>query len=429
MSISRYQQKDGNLIYLPTVEACDAFKINRLPTNYSGGTSLAPNSTSLDSVGEDTPTPDYLYQDTPGLPGVSSVGPQFSTFGSSDFVDSLQNLTVPEVNTRDIVIEVLGNSPYTIKTKTTNGITTSEYTYGSGDTTPVYRLSISPTNPGGDPFELEISHEHEWGTQSDIFSSILRSASQLVGNADDFIQKIKQIGNTTSNGNGGFQQLPNRRFDLAETYSSTTKQHIVIPFTLFTPGGTGFGGQENFLRDILDPITLITSFSYPKRQSELGQGVTGQLANIVSKVNNNPNNNGNALDTINALNPGFRVFVAEPPSYVNVYHQGGLFSYKNCYIKKFTYKFKNFVDGAGGSIKDIVTDQDSGVAGILKSISANANLAYPVIAECTLEVATTEPLFSDDFIALSNDRSNASQTTGGLTTVNSFKNEGDANHG
>jgi hypothetical protein len=176
----------------------------------------------------------------------------------------------------------------------------------------------------------------------------------------------------------------------------------------------GVTGEEAFLRDILDPITLITSFSYPKRQSELGQGPLGELATVTAqKATDDPK--ANALNMINALNPGFRVFVSDPPSYVNVYHQGGLFSYKNCYIQKFSYKFRNFVDGASTEIKDVVSD--GGIAGILKSVLANSNLAYPVIAECVLTITTTEPLFSDDFIALSQDRSTASKNPGGITSV------------
>lgn len=410
MSIDKYKNS-GTLIYLPTIEACEYFKINRLPKNYSsakGANKKALDIGGISSFG-DTSAPS---------PAIPTTGPQFSTFGPTDFMDSLKNLTVPDVNTRDIIIEVLTNTPYTIKTKTTNGITTSDYEYGKSGNTPVYRLSISPTNPNGDPFEMELTHEHDWGTQSDIFSSILRGAAQLVGQADDFIQKLKNVGNATGNSEDGFKQLPNRRYDLAETYSSTKKQTIDIPFTLFTPGGTGPNGEETFIRDILDPITLITSFSYPKRSNQLGEGLTGQLADVVAKKSQTATPEEkklNSLDLVNSLNPGFRVFVSDPPAYVNVYHQGGLFSYKNCYIQKFTYKFKNFVDGDTGDIKDVVSD---GVAGILKSISSNAGLAYPVIAECVLTVTTTEPLFSDDFVALASDRSKASFSTGGLTSVN-----------
>ena len=63
------------------------------------------------------------------------------------------------------------------------------------------------------------------------------------------------------------------------------------------------------------------------------------------------------------------------------------------------------------------TNPDSGIPGILQTMVDNANLAYPVIAECSLEIATTEPLFSDDFIALGNLRSKASAGSGGITTV------------
>lgn len=415
MSIeSRYPKNSGNLIYLPTIEACDFFKINRLPKNYSG----SANGTNRFNMNSQQNNGVQDFNTSAPSPSIPATGPQFSTFNSTNYMTSLKSLTVPAVNTRDIIVEVLTNRPYTIKTKTVNGVTTSEYEYGKdGNGGPLYRLSISPTNPDGTPFELQITHDHKWGTQTDIFSSILRGASQLIGQADDFIQKIKNVSNATGNASDGYKQLPNRRFDLAETYSSTEKQTIDIPFTLFTPGGTS-NGEEAFLRDILDPITLITSFSYPKRQSELGQGVTGELANAVASATQSrtpEQEKLNSLDLINALNPGFRVFVADPPSYVNVYHQGGLFSYKNCYISKFTYKFRNFVDGSDGEIKNIVTD--SGVAGILKSVVANANLAYPVVAECVLSIGSTEPLFSDDFVALSMDRSNAALSTGGITSV------------
>lgn len=411
MSIDKYKGT-GNLIYLPTIEACDYFKVNRLPKNYSGSVN-GSNKTVLNSGG----VPSFGDTSAPS-PAIPTAGPQFSTFNSTDYMNSLKNLSVPTVNTRDIIIEVLSNKPYTIKTKTENGVTTSEYNYGKDGNTPVYRLSISPTNSNGSPFEMEISHEHDWGTQSDVFSSILRGAAQIVGQADDFFQKLKNVGSAVGNSQDGFKQLPNRRFDLAETYSTTKKQTIEIPFTLFTPGGTGPNGEETFIRDILDPITLITSFSYPKRSNQLGEGLTGSLANTVAKATQTATPEEkklNSLDLVNSLNPGFRVFVSDPPAYVNVYHQGGLFSYKNCYIQKFTYKFRNFVDGDTGDIKNVVSD--GGVAGILKAISSNAGLAYPVIAECVLTISSTEPLFSDDFQALASDRSKASFATGGITSV------------
>jgi hypothetical protein len=405
MSISRYPQNSSNLIYLPTVEACNAFNINRIPASY-------PNSTG--------PASKTLNQDS------TIPGPQYTTLGTTASFQSKQNLTMPSVNTRDIVIEVLGNSPYTIQTQTSkSGVTTSVYTYSNTQSsTPIYTFSIAPTNPSGEPFELEIAHEHEWGTQSDIFSSIVRGAASLIGNADDFIQKLKNTANTTSDGKGGFQQLPNRRFDLAETYSTTAKQHITIPFTLFTPGGTSTPGGENFLRDIFDPITLLTSISYPARSNQISNGPVNAAAGNLLGANTagntgtgTPSNAPSALQLANAIIPGFRVFVSDPPSYVNCYHQGGLFSYKNCYIKKFSYKLKQFVDGTGSPAKNITSNPAAGMPGLFQAISQAAALAYPVIAECSLEIGTTEPLFSDDFIALSNDRQNASQTTGGLTTV------------
>ena len=292
MSIDRYSslKNTGILIYFPTKEACEAFHVNRLPAAYGDASNPSSQFTSDDTTDpENSPnaTPDYLFGAS-SVGALFSTGPQFSTFAGTDFADSLQNLSLPEVNTRDIVIEVLGNSPYTIKTQRNNdGVVTSVYTYSGQQSTPIYIISLAPTNPDGSPFELEISHDHEWGSQADIFSTALRELGQLAGGALDMFQKISNVTNSVAGQGGGFKQLPNRRFDIAETYSSTAKQHITIPFTLFTPGGLGQNG-ENFLRDILDPLTLITSISYPKRN----QGIGGKLPSYISGLlptQSNPN--------------------------------------------------------------------------------------------------------------------------------------------
>ncbi|MFO7778143.1 MAG: enoyl-CoA hydratase-related protein, partial [Nitriliruptoraceae bacterium] len=56
--------------------------------------------------------------------------------------------------------------------------------------------------------------------------------------------------------------------DVAEQYVSTEKQRITIPFSLFT--------KDDFVRDILTPLMVLTSLSYPKRvedkDSEVGAG-------------------------------------------------------------------------------------------------------------------------------------------------------------
>lgn len=377
----------SNRLFFPTVQACEGIGMKRFPAKY--GSDSAPGT---------------------NREAATAIGAQYQKFGQSALARSLQNLDVAEnFNPRDIVIEVLTNRPYTIKTETTNGVTKSIYDYGDNVPEPEYIISISPTTEGG--FELDISHNHEWGASGSIFDKILKGAAELVGNVDDFITKFKNVSSGVSNAKGAsreaYKATPNRRIDVAETYVSTEKQSIVIPFTLFTPGG-----EENFIRDVYGPIMTLTKISYPKRATSLGDtdrwlsekmGVkkqpSGGATGTDGNGQNTPEQDAQILDAINAINPGFRVFVSDPPSYVNVRHNGGLFKYNNCYITKFNYKFKYWVDGDGQSIRKD-GNGDTGLPSITDFGVTNAKFAYPLVAECSLELKTTEPLFADDFVAL-----------------------------
>lgn len=372
-----------NTLYLPTPVACEAIGIKRFPTKYS---SNGDNGKNREAANE--------------------IGIQYKKFGTSKQLQSLQNLDVASnFNPRDIVIEVLTNRPFTTKTKTENGVTQSIYDYGDGVPEPEYKIHISPTTDGG--YELDINHSHEWGASGSIFDKILKGAAELVGNVDDFITKVGNVskGLKGQANRDAYKATPNRRIDVAETYISTEKQSIIIPFTLFTPGG-----EENFIKDVYGPIMTLTKISYPKRSTSLGDSDKWLSAQMGIKKESSTqatgtDANGGAtkkqddatmLDAINAINPGFRVFVADPPSYVNVYHNGGLFKYNNCYITKFSYKYKHWVDGNGNPIKAYKT----GDITITDIPVSNARFAYPLVAECSLEIKTTEPLFADDFVAL-----------------------------
>ena len=372
-----------NTIYLPTPEACEAIGLKRFPAKYPFGGDKGKNRDAA-----------------------NDIGVQYKKFGDSHQYQSLQYLDVANYfNPRDIVLEVLSNRPFTVKTETKNGVTKSIYDYGDGVPEPEYKIHISPTTESG--FELDITHSHEWGASGSIFDTMLKGAAELVGNVDDLITKF---GNVTKGVKGksnreAYKATPNRRIDVAETYVSTEKQSITIPFLLFTPGG-----EENFIKDIYGPIMTLTKISYPKRSTALGDSdkwlseKMGIKKESNSKATGTDANGGDTqkqddatmLDAINAINPGFRVFVSDPPSYVNVYHNGGLFKYNNCYITKFSYKYKNWVDGDGEALKHLQSN-----ASITDSDLKNARFAYPLIAECSLEIKTTEPLFADDFVSLS----------------------------
>jgi hypothetical protein len=373
-------------VWYPTPEACESVGLKRFPSAYGSDN---VNSKAVQDRDKNS----------------QALGVQYTKWGDSNYSDSLRNLEVPDrINTRDIMIEVLTNRPFKIKTETKNGITTSIYDYGPNVPEPEYRIHISPTKNG--ELELEIKHEHQWSSGKTIFDKILAGAANLIGNVGDFITRVENIKNGSTNGDE-YKTVPSRRVDTVETYDSSNKPGIIIPFTLFTPGG-----EANFLRDINTPIKLLERISYPKRSTNLGS-LDQFVSKIVGVKKDAPNTSGttangqeptdaenaSTLDAVNAINPGFRVFVSDPPSYVNVKHNGGLFYYRNCYIKNFSYVLKYFVDGDGDSLK-LSRDVDP----ILQSYARNSSKSYPLVAECTIELQSTEPLFADDFATVQLER-------------------------
>jgi hypothetical protein len=383
--------------FLPTPEACSDVGLKRFPTKYSGSSPANSNREAS-----------------------SSIGVQYKKFGDTSQAQSLMNLKTHDLfNPRDIVIQVLTNQPFKTTTeKGANGSIISKYSYGTnadGSSTsppePLYEIHISPTQPDDGAIGVEIEHVHNWDKNPSIFDQILDGASKIIGGIDDTRTKFENLAKGASGITGPFEATPNRRRDFVETYQYTEKQSITIPFVLFTAGG-----EENFIRDIYDPIMLLTQISYPKRDNTTTPGINGALNSFGKSMNIIPQTptGVNGTDSqgqppkgqsdmdieakMSAINPGFRVFVSKPPAYVNVFHNGGLFSYKNCYITKFRYKFRVSIDGSGPSLKNSLGQGQT----ITEASLSNANIAYPAIAECELQLKTSEPLFSDDFIVLQN---------------------------
>jgi hypothetical protein len=383
-------------IFLPTPDACSDVGLKRFPSSY-------PSEAASNSNREAS----------------NSIGIQYKKFGDSNQAKSLANLKTHDLfNPRDIVIQVLTNTPFKTTTEQgPNGTIISKYSYGtnadgsaSNPPEPKYEIHISPTQ-NEDSVGVEIEHTHNWDKNPSIFDQIMDGASKIIGGIDDTITKFENLAKSAGAAKGAFDATPNRRRDIAETYQFTEKQSITIPFVLFTAGG-----EENFIRDIYDPIMLLTQISYPTRSNNSTPGINGALKSIGESVGilpqtptgvngtdsqGNPPNSQSDVDIeakMSAINPGFRVFVSTPPAYVNVYHNGGLFSYKNCYITKFRYKFRVMVDGSGPSLRNSLGQGQT----ITEASLSNANIAYPAMAECEIQLKTTEPLFSDDFVVLQN---------------------------
>ena len=341
-------------ILIPTEQACNDFNISRKPRR--------PNRENNFLMGEQY-----------------SQNPWFSKFMSQ---------TPEDTNVNEIILAFKKNTPFEVSREGSDLIRSKfSPSGGSGQQEPFLKAQIIPNfdHESG----LEITHNHKWDTATDMFSGLMKKAVGFVADVNNFITKMDQIQNPN-------QTATSIRHDIAEQYVSTDKQRITIPFTLFT--------KKDFVRDILTPLMVLTSLSYPKRTDE--EVDVKQLNNNAQSAQQNQNNSilnsvggGIQQGTSNLANdliPGYRVFTIENPPLVDIYHSGKLFKYINCYISNISYNFLGPWINA-----DVVTDPNA--EGAFKNIYQEMSgwkKTVPTRADCTIELATTEPHFADDYVAI-----------------------------
>ena len=338
-------------ILIPTEESCSAFNIKRKPTQ--------PREI-LFLNGEQ-------YSQNPWFKSFSSQQPE-------------------ENNINEITLSFKQNLPYELKTEKDGDLIKSKYTAPKGQNDePFIKVKIIPNfdHESG----LEIRHNHKWDSATDMFTGIMTKAIGMAADLQNFIHRMEQMGDNTA---GIGQRI---RHDVAEQYVSTEKQRITIPFSLFT--------KDDFVRDILTPLMVLTSLSYPKRVENTDSSVLGAAEAgagfVLDAANNIPgvDSSSDGTQNLNKLVPGFRVFTIENPPLVDVHHSGKLFIYNNCYISNITYNFLGPWINASG--------QDPQAVEAFKNNFQKMNgwkNAVPTRADCSIELATREPHFADDYLSI-----------------------------
>ena len=468
--------KQANTMFLPTKESCEDYRLRRFHTDYdtlTAGDGVGANKgflrAALDRLG--TLSENAIGVDIPGLgpPGIEDqrvflAGPQFKNKPQNVIQDTASQFSLGIYNgpesawwaskrgqnqpandedelaiartTNSVWVYAKKNTPYKIKIekKTINNqeVNVTKYDYGGGQSEEdliIWKMNILPNWNQDDG--LEFSHDHEWGKSDDVFSQLLSTVGDIVAGSSRLIQGVRDAGNSLE-GNPN-EPRSNIQSDIADTYQRTNRLEVTIPFTLFT--------RNHFYRDILAPIMLLNFLSHPKRRKleeaakELNNLVDGLVSRLPDDLqprdaagNVQPVNAvGNAEKFMNSVLPGFRVFALDPPSYFNIEHSAGLFSFKNCAVTNFSYKYigpwitttNHPQDQSVGTNSDgPVAGQNNNLTGsapyrapkqdfwafwrsdtsILDASWSKAKLTYPIRADCSVTFRMIDPVFADDWL-------------------------------
>ena len=445
VDIAGQSSKSNNLnLHLPTEQSCDDFKLRRWPKNYKALKSKSNTTGLFNKLASsliDVETPEFdprflsgpQFENKPANIG-QQLGAQYS-FGyyngeKSKWFESKEGKEIdPSMDrthlTNSVTLEILSNTVPKVKhQKAQNGKNTIITTTYDRTSAPISlgKINILPNlNEEGIGFD----HNHSYGKQDDIVTNLLTSIGGLIGGASNTIDALSKAVNGYTKPEERSGPKPITKIDIADTYQSTDKLSITLPFTLFT--------KNNFIRDIFGPIMLLNVISHPKRSNI---HVFDDIAKAFGTVARTFSNRAEAdiqkdeetirsggektADALNSVIPGFRLFSSLPPSYINVTHSTGLFSLKNCVITSFSYKYK------GPWISSIDNGSAGGGAGsnpaqghtpwwkfwlpkkdILDSEFSDVTpKAWPSFAECSITLKSVDPLFADDYASLLDDAIN-----------------------
>lgn len=349
--------KKAPQILIPTESSCEAFGIHRVPSSIGGRENAFLQG-------------DQYYNENWYSKYESQGRPQ-------------------ETNVNEITLSFRQNLPYKLENKKEGDLVKTDYKQIEGaNNKPFIKVKIIPNfdHETG----LEISHGHKWDQATDMFTSIMSKAVGMLASFNNFLQRTQAtVGNQTN--------VTNRiRHDIEEQYVGSDRQKIVIPFSLFT--------KSDFIGDILKPLMVLTSLSYPKRTGKNNastlDGVADKIADAIKPVAGQSGADAArgavTTENLNKLIPGFRVFTFENPPLVDVSHSGNLFKYNNCYISNVTYNFLgpwiNAGPGSDPNLEEAYKETFQNLRGWKNTV--------PSRADCSIEIATREPHFADDYISI-----------------------------
>jgi hypothetical protein len=419
--------------YFPTIEACSDFHIPRKGARRkSGGVSnaeflsgpqfsnnsgrlLGPNETISTNLNKLNITePESWANNSPETNAAAGAAHNGIIRHSMD----------------EVVLEFLGNTPYTTRTRVEGDIVRVEYDRNATQTVanpePIAIVRIAPNSQDW----MDLGIDHEWGDPGSILGSIFETISEGV----NFVNDALQVYQTVSTGFRGaesaaqsrFLQNRNFKFDLIDQYRDTSVPEITVPFTLFTAGG----GIEDFIRDIYIPVMLMLAWSSPKRSTEPFniQEPLSQLAesNVISSEGTGSGSNvpdaantaekdeiaaatqaggtgasqdasaqEEVLNAVQRFFPGFRFAVLDPPSYIRFTHTSGLFRFPQCAITSFRYNYKGPWIHAGSK-----TSKMENTLAALTNKGIMHERCFPAICECSLTLKVLDKMYADDWLGM-----------------------------
>lgn len=361
MAENTFPTDRSTVMYLPTIKACEEYKLSRTPLKYDTNNAVVPDFLS----GEQYQRTKYVGQTLTNLD-----------------VEEKKNLLGSNVMD-EVILEVLNNKPYSSTTSekiNINGVDHYQEVYVGDPETVFKTIRIAPN---WDSIDRSVSHQ--WGKPQGLLSQVMDQVNSLLGVMDDVITTVK---NATSAGNKTPDYSPKmvKQVDIRNQYQGTDKEEIEIPFTLFT--------KSDFVSDIFYPIMFLTALSYPVRLSlpELERQFKQKLAlNTINSVEDEngqkppaPGDDSSVEQFLKNIFSGYRIDVSVPPPYIRVSHSSNLFKFDHAVITELNYTFKK---------------PYYNVKGILGSQNLQPR-AYPLSADCVLKLKCMDHHLNDYYLRM-----------------------------
>lgn len=369
----------ANELFIPSIEACAAFGINRK------------------GVKKVNFTEKYSFLN----------GPQFADL---KIYEEEQDMEEKYKNCLDeVIVKFLGNTPIAlVPKKDPSGIVKMEYNsskVSEAIENPLYTIRIIPPNPSW----LEFNINHKWDENEGVVSKVLETIQETVDSVAGVVQTLKNVGDPKNP-----IAIKKILTDKQDQYISTDKISFNIPFILFTSGKATSGEKEKdfvdrWLRDIFKPLVLLTTWTYPKRATEItlsdGTKVSQDSINpdpsapdrLKDKSNSNKSVQEKLLE-ISSMYPGVRVAIMEPPSYIAIEHSAGFFRFDVCAIEKISYKFEG--PWIRASVSEESLEQSINNENFKTTRSRILEVSLPLVVSGSISVRVIEKLYADDWISM-----------------------------
>jgi hypothetical protein len=271
----------------------------------------------------------------------------------------------------EVILHAFEYQPVKITTDNSGDVPKVKMDFGGSSQPPViakYRILLKN--------QPSFEGKHEWSPGAkgmmDFFYNAVNKAPETLAVATSVINNI----GTYVAGGDNFEVPSNRRTDYQYTYSETAYQQVSLNFELIT--------NNNFIRDIYNPIMDLMSLTYPKRYANDAEG------NVLNAATDAVGQAPQAVNEQFSLTA--RQYTLKPPCLFNIYHQSGLYSYSNCHCAGFTVNY----DGPWYNASAEELSQFNILKGQAPSVQMQTR-SFPSVAKISMQFKSGERMFRDDF--------------------------------